>query len=118
MEIDYTAIGRRIKAARKRGKITQEVLAERAGISTPHMSNIETGKTKLGLPTIIAICNILDVSVDELLCDSVIHSKTIFEAEAQRLFEDCSPYETRILVDTLSAVKESLRTNRKFLLDN
>ena len=53
MNIDYKAIGVRIKAARARKGVTQGYIAEVTGLSTPHISNIETGNTKLGLPTII-----------------------------------------------------------------
>ena len=69
LDIDYKAIGLRIKAARARKGLTQGNIANLTGLSTPHISNIETGNTKLGLPTIIHLANVLDVSVDELLCD-------------------------------------------------
>lgn len=49
MNIDYKAIGVRIKAARARKGVTQGYIAEVTGLSTPHISNIETGNTKLGL---------------------------------------------------------------------
>ena len=67
LDIDYKAIGLRIKAARARKGLTQGNIANLTGLSTPHISNIETGNTKLGLPTIIHLANVLDVSVDELL---------------------------------------------------
>ena len=66
LDIDYKAIGLRIKAARTRKGLTQGNIAQLTGLSTPHISNIETGNTKLGLPTIIHLANVLDVSVDEL----------------------------------------------------
>ena len=43
MELDYRAIGKRIKIARIKADLTQEALAEKASLSTTHMSNIETG---------------------------------------------------------------------------
>lgn len=46
MEIDYTAIGKRVKKFRKSRRLSQEQLAELLDISVPHMSNIENGKTK------------------------------------------------------------------------
>ena len=115
MDIDYKAIGKRIKLIRIRRDIKQDTLAEMAELSPSHMSNIETGKTKLSLPMIIALANALKVSVDELLCDNVLHSKAIFAGEAAAVLGDCSDYEIRILVDMLKAAKESLRKNEKFL---
>ena len=60
--IDYSAIGRRIKTARLSCGMTQEKLAEQTGLSLPHISNIETGHTKLSLPTMVEIANALSVS--------------------------------------------------------
>lgn len=80
MVVDYHAIGRRVKAARLKCGITQEVLAERTGLSLPHISNIETGNTKLSLPAMIHVANALSVSVDTLLCDNVKQAKVVFEA--------------------------------------
>lgn len=81
-ELDYQAIGKRVKNARLRSQLTQEELAEKAGLSVTHMSNIETGHSKLSLPMAVALANTLHVSVNEFLCDNVICSKETFSIEA------------------------------------
>ena len=86
MELDYKEIGKRVKIARIRADLTQEALAEKAGLSITHMSNIENGHSKLSLPMAVALANVLSVSVDEFLCDSVIHSKEVFSHEVQMPF--------------------------------
>jgi transcriptional regulator with XRE-family HTH domain len=103
MELDYKAIGKRIKIARIKADLTQ------AELSATHMSNIETGSSKLSLPMIVALANALSASVDEFLCDSVIHSKEVFSQEIQDIVADCDDYEIRILADLLKASKETLR---------
>lgn len=113
MELDYKAIGKRVKAARMRAGLTQEELAEKAGLSITHMSNIETGNSKLSLPMIVSLANALYVSVDELLCDCVTHSKEVFSHEIQMLLEDCDDYEIRMLADLLKAAKDTIRKNAK-----
>ena len=75
MELDYKAIGKRIKIARIKADLTQERLSEIVGISPTHISNIETGTTKVSLTSIVSIANGLGVTVDDLLCDSVVHAK-------------------------------------------
>ena len=114
MVVDYDAIGLRIKIARIKAKITQEALADKAELTAAHVSNIETGNTKLSLPTIIKIANALSVSVDELLCDNVVQSNHVFNKEAQEVLADCTPYDVRILVDILKASKEALRKDARF----
>ena len=113
MELDYKAIGKRVKTARLRANLTQEALAEKAGMSITHMSNIETGNSKLSLPMIVSLSNALSVSVDEFLCDSVLHSKEVFSREVQQLLEDCDEYEVRMLTDLLKASKDVIRKDMK-----
>lgn len=112
VEIDYKAVGQRVKNARIKKGITQEVLSYLIDITPAHMSNIETGKTKVSLPTLIAISNALSVSVDTLLCDNVLHTKVIFEGEAKEIFKDCDEYEIRLLVEILKSAKEAIRRDR------
>ena len=113
VEIDYKAIGQRIKIARIKKGITQEAVADLIDITPAHMSNVETGKTKVSLPTLIEIANALSVSLDTLLCDNIIASKTIFEGEAKELFKDCDEYEIRLLVDLLKSAKTAIRKDRE-----
>lgn len=114
VDIDYDAIGLRIKIARIKARMTQEVLAEKANLTSAHISNIETGNTKLSLPAIISIANALSVSVDALLCDNILYSKHVFEQEAQDVLSDCAQYDIRILLDVLKATKEALQKDERF----
>lgn len=109
MDINYKDIGQRIKQIRLQKKMPQEKLAELAEVSTPHMSHIETGTTKLGLPTIIKIANVLEITVNELLCDTLINSKPIYEAELASLISDCSKAEIRAIIEVSKATKCALR---------
>jgi transcriptional regulator with XRE-family HTH domain len=112
VEIDYKAIGQRIKIARIKKGVTQEAVADLIDITPAHMSNVETGKTKVSLPTLIAIANALSVSVDTLLCDNVIASKIVFEKEAKDIFSDCDEYEVRFLVDLMKSAKIAFRKDK------
>lgn len=101
MELDYKAIGKRIKIARIKADLTQERLAELIDISPTHLSNIETGTTRVSLNTIISIANALSVTGDDLLCDNIIMSKVQFEKDIALLLEDCDEYEIRIIKDKI-----------------
>ena len=74
--VDYGGIGARIRALRKERNMTQEELAEAAGIGATHVSHIENGTTKLSVQTLIAIINALECSADELLCIEIAQAKT------------------------------------------
>lgn len=114
MNLDFKAIGKRIKIARIKKNLTQEAVAEKISVTPQHVSNIETGNSSVSLSTLVALANVLEVSVDELLCDNMVISKAVFEKEAQSVFDDCNEYEMRILVDVLNATKNSIRSVKLF----
>ncbi len=118
IDINYPAIGQRIKKFRSIKNMSQEKLAESVELSVPYISNIENGNTKLGLQAIIAIANALNVTVDELLCDSITHSKVIFSGEIKNILDDSTDYETKVMVKVMKATKEAIRENQKYLEDN
>ena len=107
--VDYEDIGHRIKTTRKKQNISQERLAELADISVSHMSHIETGQTKLGLPAMVRIANGLSISVDELLCGSLMQGKAVMQGEFSNLLADCTTEEAKVILDTSRALKKSLR---------
>ena len=118
MGLDYKSIGKRIKTARVQMDITQEKLAEMVNLSTSHQSNIETGTTRVSLPTIVNLANSLHVSVDYILADNVVQSKAVFENELQSVLKDCDEYEIRIIADIAAATKATLRKERKLRKSN
>ena len=109
MELDYKAIGKRIKIARIKADFTQERLAEAVEISPTHMSNIETGTTRVSLSAIVNLANALSVTVDDLLCDSVVKAKVQFEKDIAAVLDDCDEHEIRIIKEMAQALKETLR---------
>ena len=57
-------IGQRIAALRKMAKLTQEELAERAGLQRTHIGRIEAGKYAVNIETIEAIAQVLGLTID------------------------------------------------------
>ena len=109
MELDYRAIGKRIKIERIKADLTQERLAEMSGVSPTRMSNIETGTTRVSLTTMVAIANALSVTLDDFMCDSLTHSRVQFEQDIADVLADCDTYEIRMIADMAQALKDTLR---------
>ena len=65
--MNYEALGKRIRAQRKISHMTQEQLAEQAGISLSFLGHIERGTRKASLDTLVGIANALKISTDILL---------------------------------------------------
>ena len=60
-------IGNRISQARNLRNLTQENLSELTGLSVSAISRIETGHNSTSLKTLSKICNVLDITLGQLL---------------------------------------------------
>ena len=109
LDIDYQAIGMRIRRLRKEKKLTQEKLAELSNQEPSNISHIERGATKLSLPTIVNIANALGVTVDHLLFDSLMESEALYEKTAGRILSGCTQQERIIITETMLALKDNMK---------
>ena len=89
MEYDFTPnfgeIGRRVRKLREERHLTQEALAEAAGVSVPY------------------------VTVDTLLRGNQPAEANAFYSDVQELLDDCSQRERKVLLEIAAAVKQILR---------
>jgi transcriptional regulator with XRE-family HTH domain len=85
MNVDYKLIGERIKKTRKLNGITQDVLAEKLGVSIGYVSQVERGITKISLDLLGAISSILDCDIESFITESATNSSEYMESEL--LFE-------------------------------
>lgn len=106
---DYKFLGSRIRGIRLEKKMTQERLAEAAGVGVTHISHIETGNSVPSLQTLVDIMNALDCSADELFCMEVDRSRPQLDNWLCELVADCSPDEIKLIADTVIALKNSMR---------
>lgn len=103
--MDYFEIGQKIRKLRKAHGFSQEELAERVGISTTHMSHIETGNTKLSLPVLAALASALEVRTDDLLLGTQEAPSCALPDAFARELEGCSAQQRKVLLDILHAAK-------------
>lgn len=106
--MDYYAIGQRIRKFRKAHDWSQEELAEKVEISTTHMSHIETGNTKLSLPVLVSLANVLDVRTDDLLFDRTQDSHNAAVSEITEILSQCTTQQVRFLGDLIRASKTAM----------
>lgn len=69
--MNYEKLGERIHQQRRLAKMTQQELAAAAGISLSFLGHVERGTRKASLETLVAICNVLKISPNILLQDSL-----------------------------------------------
>lgn len=107
--MDYYEIGQRIRKVRKAKRLSQEQLAERVGISTTHMSHIETGNTKLSIEVFAEICTVLESRADELLFGVREVQTEQAVSDIVAVLSDCSPDELCFMADITASIYLSLK---------
>ena len=112
-ELNYKELGQRIKKYRIAKHLTQQSLAERIECNTSNISHIERGMTKVSLPTLIKIANVLEVSIDQLVSDSLFATEGVMlYKDIQEILKDCNSTEKRIIKDIISATKKTIREHK------
>lgn len=69
MAVSFQEIGRRIAANRNALGLTQEILAERVGVSRGVMSKIENGQKAITALEMKAVCDALGLALDALISE-------------------------------------------------
>lgn len=101
-------MGKRILDRRKQMRLTQEELAERAGVTSQMISTAELGKKAMRPENIIKICSVLEISTDYLLLGNVT------ENDISLLIDKISgltPDQYRHLEDIIDSFVTALKEN-------
>ena len=101
MKIDYQLVGKRIAKIRHEKKLTQENLAEKAGITNNYLSNIERNRSIPSLETLMSICTALSVTPNEILIGTDDTQTNYLTRDICNLIEKCSPYERKIIISII-----------------
>ena len=113
MSINYLALGKRIRIARKNKGLTQLALSERVHCSVSYLSYIETGRKCISLELLIDVANALSTSADALLLDCLNNTTTASNQIFAEILNGCLEYEALIILETATALKSTLQNNRK-----
>ena len=85
--MDQIKIGRFIAESRKKVKLTQIQLAEKLGITDKAISKWETGKSMPDTAIMLQLCDILEISVNELLSGEKISMENTNQKNEQLLLD-------------------------------
>ena len=107
MELNYSIIGVRLKQARINKKITQEELAEKLDVSVTYISRIERGSTAITLKRLSAMCNLLEVSMGEILDDVSPKSASYLNNAFSDLLKNCPPEKLDLIYKLAKIIVES-----------
>ena len=107
--MDNIDLGKRIKEARTRKKLTQEQLAEKADIGSYNLGEVERGVKAPSLKVFVSIADALGVSADALLCDSAEGGSVYLNNEISRLLDSLTPKQRAGALEILKAYVAALK---------
>lgn len=111
--MDYRSIGENIRKYRKTKRMTQETLAERAGLSVNYIGSIERGEKLPSLETFIVILNQLGVTADCILQDVVQANYELKMSLLNEKLSVLSPDQRATVEDVVDVLVRRLKNGRR-----
>ena len=100
MNVDYGAIGQRIKQVRRSRDMTQERLAEALSVSVGYISQIERGVTKINLDTLAAVA----AQLSELVTGVSVLQGRYLEGELAQLVDQMDGRQRKMLLEVAKLI--------------
>ena len=101
-------IGKHIKDLRVERKLSQQALAELAGMSYKYLGEIERGQVNLSVEILIKIAQSLKVNAGELLND-VIDDETRTVSKVKAIFSELSKKNSEAAIDILQVFHKHMK---------
>lgn len=98
------ALGKRIREERQKLNLTQEQLAEKLNVSTTYIGFVERGERSITLGKLAVLANILGVSVDYLLLDTVVSNRSAKETLWLQLLSSATEEEQELIIELAKLV--------------
>lgn len=106
---DASGFGKRLREFRLKNHMTQEQLANQIGTVTSSISHLENGTHAPSLNTLLRLCNVFGIGVDELLSDSLPVKSNYLDKDISELLADCTPLEKQMIKEIITATLSTLR---------
>ena len=103
-EIDFAAIGQKLRAERERIGKTQEQVAEVIGITPAFVGHIERAERSMSLDTLIKFCSYYHVTIDYLLSDTLPPDDDNTLSQIADILKDKSSEQQAAILDVLRVV--------------
>lgn len=110
----YRTIGARIREIRVARGMTQADLAEKADLSSPVISGLENGHSKMWLITFAKICEALQVSANDILRLDTPAAIDDYPKEFASVIADCDSSEIESILKIAKEVKATIRKAKQY----
>ncbi len=99
--MDYALLGSRIRQERLRLNMTQEKLAEKIEVTHAYIEQIERAERSVTLDTLVRLASLLEVTIDDLLQDSIEFSNKHYVNKINRILMNRSLDEQQLASEML-----------------
>ncbi len=107
--MDKAELGKKVREARKKAGLTQEVLAEKAEVGVMYLGEIERGVKMPSMKVFIKIIEALDISADYLLRNEIPSGKEYVLNEVTEKIAELTPQQRKGAVEILDAYIRTLK---------
>lgn len=97
--MNQLALGNRIREERKKLNLTQEQLAEKMDVSATYIGFVERGQRTITLGKLTCLANVLGVSVDYLLSDTIAIPSSNKEELILSLFASATEDQQELIIN-------------------
>ena len=101
---DEKQLGQRIRALRNRKKLTQEQIAEIAGLNPKYWSDLELGNETVSVRNLTKIAKALDVPLADLVSAEHEAPRQELEKEVQKMINEADDAQLKTIYRILTAV--------------
>ena len=106
-------IGHRLREIRHSHGMTQEILADRLGVTPKHISHTECGKSSFSIENLIEFCNIFNCSLDYILLGKQDIALSRLPKEIIQILYSGNDKEISRLIKYLNVYIELINNNNK-----
>lgn len=103
----YKEVGDRIREIRQQKGLSQEELAAKAQLSTPHISEIERGNKELRIASMCRIAEALETPTDYFLRPHIPATVQFYMKECGDLLEGCTPAQIELITRLVREIKNT-----------
>lgn len=106
--LDSKLLGKRIQRYRRMKSWSAERFAEEIDVSVPYIRELERGAKTPSMKMFVEIANKLDVTADELLCDSVDKDMSMVSNDISNKIRNCPRDKIKLINILVDAVIEKM----------
>ena len=109
MKIDYAVIGKRVRNQREAKKLEIDNIANLLNISKKTIDDLENGIAKISLVDFIKICDLLDISVFDILNIENIEINNCIDKQLYELIIQCNIKKQKLIYNIVNlAIKTQI----------